>query len=105
MDVAKAAALLAAARDGDEARVRELLSPAGGSESDGPHEAPDGLTPLMAAAAGGYEAIVEVLLGHGADPARPDHRGRSAAAHARQAGHTTLAERLDTIVDKETTIW
>lgn len=105
MNLGKATELLAAARAGDEARVRALLPPAGAPEADGPPEAPGGITPLMAAAAGGYEAVVELLLRCGADPARRDEQGRSAAAYARKAGHPHLAERLDTIVDQEKTIW
>jgi hypothetical protein len=48
---------------------------------------------------------VELLLRCGADPARRDPRGRSAAFHARAAGHPHLAARLDTVVDQEKTIW
>ena len=105
MDIGKAAELLEAARVGDEARVRALLPPASAPEERGPPDTPGGVTPLMAAAAGGHEAVVELLLNRGADPARRDEQGRSAAAHARAAGHTHLAERLDTVVEKEKTIW
>jgi hypothetical protein len=104
MEVGKAAALLEAARAGDEARVRAMLPPVGIAEEDGPPGEVDGLTPLMAAAAGGHEAIVELLLERGADPARRDGQGRAAAAHARAAGHVHLAERLDTVVDQEKTM-
>jgi hypothetical protein len=48
---------------------------------------------------------VELLLRCGADPARRDIRGRSAAFYARAAGHLDLAKRLDTVVDQEKTIW
>jgi hypothetical protein len=105
MDVNKAAELLAAAAAGDEARVRALLPPHGAPEEDGPPDAPGGMTSLMAAAAGGYEAVVELLLSRGADASLRDEQGRSAAAHARAAGHAHLAERLDTVIDKEKTIW
>ena len=105
MDVDKATGLLDAARAGDEARVRALLPPTSAAEEKGPPDAPDGVTPLMAAAAGGHETVVELLLKRGADPALRDQQGHSAAAHARAAGHTHLAERLDTVVDKENTIW
>jgi Ankyrin repeats (3 copies) len=104
MDVGKAAALLEAARAGDEARVRALLPPEGAPEEDGPPGEADGMTPLMAAAAGGNEALVELLLDRGADPVLRDEQGRSAAAHARAAGHVHLAERLDTVVDQEKTM-
>jgi hypothetical protein len=105
MDTDLAFKLLAAARAGDVAQVQALLPPAGNPEEDGPPDAPGGVTPLMAAAAGGHEEVVEVLLARGADTTRRDAQGRSAAAHARAAGHAHLAERLDTVVDKDQTIW
>ena len=58
----------------------------------------------MAAAAGGHEAVVEVLLLCGADSARRDARGHSAAFYARATRHPHLAARLDTVVDQEKTI-
>ena len=105
MDTDLATKLLAAARAGDVERVRALLPCAGSPEEDGPLDAPGGVTPLMAAAAGGHEAVVEVLLACGADAAKRDARGRRAAAHARAGGHPCLAKRLDTVVDKDETIW
>ena len=105
MDTDLASELLAAARAGDAARVRALLPPAGNPEEDGAPGAPGGVTPLMAAAAGGHEEVVEVLLERGADASKRDAQGRSAAAHARAAGHAHLAERLDTVVDKDQTTW
>ena len=105
MDTALASKLLAAARAGDVAQIRALVPCAGNPEEDGPLDARDGVTPLMAAAAGGHEAVVEVLLACGADAARCDARGRRAAAYARAAGHSCLAKRLDTVVDKDQTIW
>ena len=103
MSAKRAADLLAAAKAGDVARVQALLSLSGTPVEDGP-PAPDSMTPLMAAAAGGHKAVLELLLQHGADPARRDAQGRSAAAYARAAGHPHLAERLDTVVDKEQTL-
>jgi hypothetical protein len=105
MDTDLASKLLAAARAGDVEQVRALLPPAGNPEEDGPPDAPDGVTPLMAAAAGGHEAVVEALLERGADAAKRDAQGRRAAAHARAGGHPCLAKRLDTVVDKDETIW
>ena len=105
MDTDLASKLLAAARAGDVAQVRALVPCAGNPEEDGPSDAAGGITPLMAAAAGGHEAVVEVLLACGADASKRDAKGRSAAAHARAAGHAHLAERLDTVVDKDQTIW
>jgi hypothetical protein len=49
--------------------------------------------------------VVEALLERGADAAKRDARGRRAAAHARAGGHPCLAKRLDTVVDKDETIW
>ncbi len=46
-----------------------------------------------------------MLLACGADAAKRDARGRRAAAHARAGGHPCLAKRLDTVVDKDETIW
>ena len=104
-DVVRAVDLFVAAQSGDAERVRTLLPPYGDPVVDGPPAAPGGLTPLMIAAAGGHEAVVELLLRCGADPARRDARGRSAAFYARAAGHPALADRLDTVVDQEKTIW
>jgi uncharacterized protein len=105
VDTRRAADLLALALAGDVARLRTTLDPAGEAALDGQPALAAGVTPLMAAASGGHEAAVELLLRCGADPARRDTRGRSAAGYARAAGHPNLAERLDTVVDKEKTIW
>lgn len=105
MDNDLASRLLAAARAGNVEEIRALLPCAGNPEEDGASDAPGGVTPLMAAAEGGHEEVVEVLLACGADAARRDHQGRRAAAHARAAGHALLAKRLDTVVDKDETIW
>jgi ankyrin repeat protein len=59
----------------------------------------------MVAASAGHEAAVELLLERGSNPSRRDTQGRSAAAHARLAGHTHLATRLDGVVDQEQKIW
>ena len=105
MDTELASRLLTAARAGDAALIRTLVPCCGSPEEDGPPDAPDGITPLMAAAAAGHEAVVEVLLACGADAAKRDARGRRAAAYARAGGHPCLAKRLDTVVDKDETIW
>ena len=105
MDTQLASRLLAAARAGDAALVRALVPRCGCPEEDGAPDAPGGITPLMAAAARGHEAVVEVLLACGADTAKRDAQGRRAAAHARAGGHPCLAKRLDTVVDKDETIW
>jgi ankyrin repeat protein len=105
MDTQLASLLLATARAGDAALLRLLVPPAGNLEEDGPPDAPGGVTPLMAAAASGHEEVVEVLLACGADAGKRDAKGRRAAAHARDGGHPCLAKRLDTVVDKDETIW
>ena len=105
VDVTRAVDLFAALQTGDVEQVRTLLPPYGDPVVDGPPAAPGGLTPLMIAAAGGHEAAVEMLLRCGADPARRDARGRSAAFYARAAGYPDLAKRLDIVVDQEKKIW
>ena len=100
-----AADLLAAVAAGDVARLRTTLPRTGDPAEDGPLDMLRGMTPLMVAAAFGNEAMVELLLLAGADPARRDAGGRTAAAYARAAGHPHLAARLDTVVDKEKTVW
>src|SRR3712207_925552 len=89
---------------GNLERLRRLLPPTGDPAQDGVFGGPDFVTPLMAAACCGNEAAVELLLQTGADPARRDVRGRTAAAYARASGHPHLAARLDTVVEKENTI-
>jgi hypothetical protein len=37
--------------------------------------------------------------------AKRDAKGRRAAFYARAGGHPCLAKRLDTVVDKDETIW
>jgi Ankyrin repeat len=101
MSTSRAAELLAAALCGDIARLQTLLPVAGDLTA---FAAPDGVTPLMAAASGGHEAVVELLLQRGSNPARRDVSGRSAAAYARAAGHPHLAARLDGVVDQEKTL-
>ena len=53
-----------------------------------------GWTPLQGASAHGDEAIVDLLLAHGADPAATNDSGKDAAALARENGHDALADRL-----------
>jgi hypothetical protein len=86
---------------GDVARLRRRLAAAGGPAEDGELDRPTRLTPMMAAAACGNEAAVELLLQCGADPARRDAAGHTAAFYARGGGHPHLAARLDTVVDQE----
>ena len=101
----RTADLLAVVVAGDVARLRTMLPPAGDPAEDGPLDTLRRVTPLMVAAAFGNEAMVEQLLLHGADPARRDAAGRTVAAYARATGHPHLATRLDTVVEKENTIW
>jgi ankyrin repeat protein len=101
MRTTRAAELFAAALGGDVVRLQALL-PVAGDPTTFP--APDGVTPLMAAASGGHEVVVELLLERGSNPTRRDFNGRSAAAYARAAGHPHLAARLDGVVDQEKTL-
>ena len=98
------ALLLAAALAGDLDTLRRLLSPSGGSGRAERLPGDYPVSPLMAAAAG-RERAVELLLECGCDAALRDPNGRTAAFYARASGHHHLAERLDTVVDQEKTIW
>jgi uncharacterized protein len=53
-----------------------------------------GFTPVMSAAQNGDAPVLELLLARGADPTLGDDEGRSAADHARAAGHEDLVVRL-----------
>jgi uncharacterized protein len=53
-----------------------------------------GYTALHEAALNGNDALVEVLLAHGADRALADNERRTAADHAERNGHAELAARL-----------
>jgi ankyrin repeat protein len=91
--------LLAAVRAGDAAAVRRLAAEAPGRLDEAGE---DGRTPLMLAAAGGAEEMVALLLELGADAARRDGEGRTAAELAFENGHTDLGQRLgpDTEADR-----
>ncbi len=93
--------LFAAALSGNLGLLRRVLPAAGDSTSFG--VATDA-TLLMAAASRGHEGVVELLLQRGCNPTRRDANGRSAAAYARAAGHSRLAERLDRVVDLDKTL-
>ncbi len=93
--------LFAAALSGDIGLLQRLLPAAGDLTSFG---AAADATLLMAAASRGHESVVELLLQRGCNPTRRDANGRSAAAYARAAGHTHLAERLDHVVDLDKTL-
>lgn len=62
--------------------------------------APDGTSPIMMAAASGSVPVVQVLLDAGADPSAINISGENAAAAARDAKHTNLADRLEAIIRK-----
>jgi uncharacterized protein len=84
-------ALLAAVRCGDAAGVRRLAT-------DAPERldaaGADGRTPLMLAASTGAEDMVALLLELGADAAKRDAGGRTAADLAFENGHADLGQRL-----------
>ena len=96
------AELLAAAKSGDVSLLKKLLPAAGDPRV---FNGADGVTPLMVAAGGGHDAVVELLIERGSNPSRRDAEGRSAAEYARSAGHAHLAARLDEVVDQDQTIW
>lgn len=50
----------------------------------------NGATPLMVAAATGNQALVDLLLAHGADPTDIDALGHTAADHAAFHGQTPI---------------
>ena len=102
MTTSREAELFAAAERGDVALLEKLLPAAGDLTT---FDGPNGVTPLMVAAAAGHEAVVELLLARGSNPSHRDGEGHSAAAYARKAGHTHLATRLDGVVDQEQKIW
>lgn len=83
--------LLAAVRSGDDAAVRRSAAEAPGRLDE---EGPDGRTPLMLAASTGAEEMVALLLELGADAARRDGQGRTAADLAFENGHADLGQRL-----------
>jgi hypothetical protein len=87
----KDAALLAASETGNLATLRLLLI-AGASVAT--RDAPRGRTPLMIAAAGGFNEAVEVLLKAGAERDAVDAQGINAAEHAQAGLHVELAKRL-----------
>jgi ankyrin repeat protein len=87
------AEFLAAVRRNDLALMRECLA----SLTCRPNLPREGqTTALMLAAAAGHVEMVALLLQHGADPARRDASGRSAADHAQANGHGDLAQQLAT---------
>lgn len=91
-------ALGVAASRGDLARGKQLLARGASAAARDGH----GRTPLMSAAghrgmfgtSGGQVPLVDLLLAAGADVGATDPGGRTAADHAREAGHPALAERL-----------
>lgn len=83
--------VLAAVRRGDAAAVRHSASEAPARLDEAGE---DGRTPLMLAASAGAEEMVALLLELGADVARRDGQGRTAADLAFENGHADLGQRL-----------
>ncbi|OLT16138.1 hypothetical protein BJF78_14620 [Pseudonocardia sp. CNS-139] len=89
-------ALVAAAADGDDARVAELHAAGADLDARGIH----GRTPLMVLVLAGADNGVRALLAAGADPAAGDDDGRTILHHAAAEPTTSmLAELLDLGVD------
>lgn len=82
--------LVAAARAGDAAKVRQLLDSGANINLRG-HR---GMTPLMAAAAMGRTATVQLLLARGADANARGAKGKTAREWAIAQGHPDIAHML-----------
>lgn len=82
--------LRAAAKHGDTATVRALLS--AGAEADGQNLIAE--TPLHLATRGGHAAVAAALLAAGAAVDEPQHRGSTALHYAASAGHCELIQAL-----------
>ena len=85
-----------AASTGQLAVVEYLL--AQGAMPNAP--APDGSSPILMAAQAGAVDTVQVLLNAGSDPSAINTNGVDAAQAARDRGHTSLANELDSIITK-----
>jgi serine/threonine-protein phosphatase 6 regulatory ankyrin repeat subunit B len=82
--------LVEAARDGNLARVRELLD-AGANVNQADNH---GDTALMAASRYGHATVVEMLLAAGADVNHADNRGWTALMWASRSSHAAIVEML-----------
>jgi ankyrin repeat protein len=77
---------------GDVEKVRTLLLEAKGTVVTARNQ--EGVTPLLAAAAEGHTAIVEELLGHGADIDDTDKNASTCLILAAWEGHTNTVRKL-----------
>jgi hypothetical protein len=86
-------ALSSAARDGDMAKVKQLLARGVNINARGFGQH----TALMAAASYGEAEMVKFLLSKGADPNLKDAEGRTALVRAQQNSHTTVVAVLQPV--------
>merc|ERR1712216_1063952 len=89
-------ALYFAARGGDLARVHEALvnGSHNGSHFNWKNQAKSGQTALMAAAGGGHDQCVELILEAGATAVQEDNLGNTALHHAAWAGELACLDKL-----------
>jgi ankyrin repeat protein len=89
-------ALYFAARGGDLARVHEALvnGSHNGSHFNWKNQSKSGQTALMAAAGGGHDQCVELILEAGALAVQEDNLGNTALHHAAWAGELACLDKL-----------
>ena len=90
VSILRGAKLLLSIREGETARVIELLN----SGVDVNHQLTDGWTPLMVAALDDQLEVAKILLNRGADAALQNSKGLTAEMIAERKGHRRIIELL-----------